>query len=99
MAGIRVYLEEGFEHDRVMLTAGGAELEVLDVTTRQQIGLATSVDLAVPAGTPLPVTISVPARGLVVETVVDPRVTPHLRVRVVNGSLLVRPEGDPPAFA
>jgi hypothetical protein len=99
MAGIRVYLEEGFEHDRVTLSAGGAELEEFDVTTRHQIGLATSVELAVPDGMPLAVTIAVPERGLVAETMVDPGVTPHLRVNVTNGSLVVRPEADPPMFA
>jgi hypothetical protein len=99
MAAIRVYLEEGFEHDRVTVSAGDAELEELDVTTRQQIGLAASVELAVPDGVPVAVTIAIADRGLVAETTVDPEVTPHLRVNVSNGSLVVRPEVDPPMFA
>jgi hypothetical protein len=99
MAGVRAYLEEGFEHDRVTLTAGGVQREELDVTTRQQIGLAASVELPGSAGTPLPVTVAIPDRGLVAEAVVDPGVTPHLRVSVVDGSLVITPAADPPAFA
>lgn len=99
MAGIRVYLEEGFEHDRVTLSAGGAELEELDLTTRTQIGLAALVELVVPDGVPSAVTIAVPGRGLMAETSVDPGVTPYLRVNVSNGSLVVQPQADPPMFA
>ena len=99
MAGVRVYLGEGFDHDRVLLSAAGVEVEQSDVTTRQQVGLAVSVELAVPAGEPLVLTVSVPDRGLTAEAALDPEATPHVLVGVEHGSLTVRPEADPPRFA
>lgn len=103
MATITVYLENGFEHDRVTVGAGGDELDRADVSTRHQVGLATTVDLAVPDGAaqdgPVPVRVALPGRGLVAEAAVDPAATPHLRVDVVGGELQLRPVADPPRFA
>ena len=99
MGGIQVYLENGFEHDRVTVRAGGAELEEPDVTTRYQVGLASVLELPVPDDVPVAVTIAVPDRGLIAETTVDPEVTPHLRVNATDGSLVVQPEAAPPMFA
>lgn len=99
MGRIQVYLENGFEHDRVTVSAGGAKLEESDVTTRYQIGLASVVELTVRDGVPLEMTIAVPDRGLTAETTVDPEVTPYLRVNATDGSLVVQPEAVPPMFA
>lgn len=99
MGNIQVYLENGFEHDRVTVSAGGTKHEKSDVTTRYQIGLASVVELAVPDGVPLAITIAVPDRGLTAETTVDPEVTPYLRVNLADGSLVVQPEAVPPMFA
>lgn len=98
MSGVHVYLENGFEHDRVTVQAGGVEIEEDDVTTRYQIGLASVLDLAVPAGAQT-VTITLPDRGLTVSTTVDPECRPHVRVNVRDGSLEVEPEAAPPMFA
>ena len=99
MAGIHVYLENGFDHDRVTICAGGEEREHLDVTTRYQVGLASVVELTVPDGAPTVVRIAVPGRGLTAETTVDPQITPHLRANVTDRSLVVQLDAVPPRFA
>jgi hypothetical protein len=99
MGVLQVYLENGFEHDRVVVSGGGTELEEPDVTTRYQIGLASVVKLTVPDGLPVVVTIAIPDRGLTAETTVDAGATPHVRVNVTDGSLVTQPEAAPPMFA
>lgn len=101
MSGVHVYLENGFEHDRVTVRAEGVEgveIEEHDVTTRYQIGLASVVELAVPAGAQT-VTVTLPDRGLTVSTTVDPESKPHLRVNLRGESLEAEPEAAPPMFA
>ena len=99
MGSIQVYLESGFEHDHVTVRAGGVELEEPDVTTRYQVGLASVIALTVPDGVPLTVKIAVPNRGLTAEVTIDPNSTPHVRVNVAEGSLVMHPEAVPPMFA
>jgi hypothetical protein len=99
MGVIHVYLENGFEHDRVTVSAAGEERAEADVTTRYQVGLASVVELTVPDGPPSELRVAVPDRGLAAETTVDPRVTPHVRVNATHDSLVVQPEAVPPMFA
>jgi hypothetical protein len=99
MTGIHVYLENGFDHDRVVLVAGEDHHTDPDVTTRQQVGLATVVELDVPPDARTVVQIAVPERGLSAEVGVDPTSTPHVRVSVTDGSLDVLPQATPPMFA
>lgn len=99
MGDVHVYLEEGFDHDRVLVVAGGASLEEPDVTTRHQVGLAGVVDLEVPDGGPVAVSVAVPDRDLAAAVTVDAAATPHLRVNVVDGALVVRADGSAPMFA
>jgi hypothetical protein len=99
MTAIHVYLENGFDHDRVVLVAGEHHHTDPDVTTRHQVGLATVVELDVPHDTEAIVHIAVPERGLSAEVGVDPTSTPHVRVNVTDGSLDVLPQATPPMFA
>jgi hypothetical protein len=99
MGSIQVFLENGFEHDRVAVSAGGAERQENDVTTRYQVGLATVVELTVPEGEPSVVQVTLPDRGLRAEAEVDPNVTPYVRVNAADGSLTIQPESFPPMYA
>ena len=99
MGSIQVFLENGFEHDRVAVSAAGTERQENDVTTRYQVGLATVVELTVPEGEPSVVRVTLPDRGLRAEAEVDPNVTPYVRVNAADGSLTVQPESFPPMYA
>jgi hypothetical protein len=99
MGVIHVYLEDGFDRDRVTLDAGAERLAESEVTTRHQIGLARAVDLAVPEPGPIAITVALPDRDLAAAATVDPAATPHVRVSVVDGSLRIRAEGAPPMYA
>lgn len=99
MSDIHVYLENGFDHDRVTVSAGGAEHTEPDVSTRYQVGLASVVELDVPDGAPGTVRIALPEKGLAVEAEVDPTTTPHVRVNIADGSLDVQAQAAPPMFA
>jgi hypothetical protein len=97
MAGIRIFLESGFSHDRVTLSAAGVEHEEQDVTTRHQVGLARAVDLTLPGGAPSTVRITV--RDLTAEVEVTPEETPYVRVNAEGDALTVQPESFPPMYA
>jgi hypothetical protein len=97
MGEIHVYLENGFDHDRVTVSVGGEEHIEPDVSTRYQVGLASVVELAAD-GTAL-VRVAVPDRGLSAEAEVDPTATPFVRVSITDGSLQVQPQAAPPMFA
>jgi hypothetical protein len=99
MSLIHVYLEGGFDHDRVTVSADGVELEEADATTRYQIGLASAVELTIPDGLPVVLAVAVPDRGLRAEATVDPATTPHVRVDARGGSLVLKPQAAPPMFA
>lgn len=99
MGNVHVHLEEGFDHDRVLLAAAGEDRTELDVTTRHQIGLAAVVELTVPDGAPCALRITLPERGVLAETTLDPAVTPHVRVSVRHGELVVQLAAQPPMLA
>ena len=94
---IQVYLENGFDHDRVTVSAGNEEHTEPDVSTRYQVGLASVVELDAPAATVI-VRIEVPERGLTAEAEVDPTATPYVRVNIADGALDVQPEASMPRF-
>jgi hypothetical protein len=98
MGEVHVYLENGFEHDHVTVSAGNEEHTEPDVSTRYQVGLASVVELDVP-GAKAVLRIAVPGRDLTAEAEVDPAATPHVRVSITNGSLVVQPQAAPPMFA
>jgi len=64
VATLHVALQEGFLRDRVVVKVNGAEIANRpDVSTRNQIGLAETVEVEVPAGD-AQVEVEVPSRGL-----------------------------------
>lgn len=99
MGTVHVYLENGFEHDRVVVGVGAREVVEPDATTRHQIGLAAVIELAVPDGVASRLRVALPARGMLAETDVDPALTPHVRVSVGASALVVQSVPDPPRFA
>jgi hypothetical protein len=98
MTRVQVFLENGFDHDEVVLRTADDEQRIQDVTTRYQIGLATMVDVELPEHASV-VQVAVPARMLAAETVIDPSRTPYVRVEATDGSLVVRAGPDPPMYA
>jgi hypothetical protein len=100
MGVITIYLENGFDHDRVRIDAGGTVVERTDVSTRYQIGLADQIDVPVADGGPVPITIALPDRGLTAQATIETTATPHLRVDVTaEPRLSMTPEHDSPRFA
>lgn len=99
MAEVHVYLENGFDHDQVAVSAGDAEHTEPDVSTRYQVGLASVVDLDVSEDAPVLVRVALPRRGLAGQATVDPSSTPHVRVDLNGTALDVRPQAEPPRFA
>lgn len=99
MGDILVYLENGFDHDRVTVSAGDNEHVEPDVTTRHQVGLASVVEVEASTEAPVVLRIALPDRGLDFEGAVHPIETPHVRVNLTDGSLDVRPQAAPPMFA
>lgn len=99
MATISVYLEDGFDHDRVELSTGSGQRVEPDATTRYQIGLAAMVDIPAPETGTCRLRVAVPGRGLLAEKVFDPVAAPHVRVSIKQDSLQVQPGAAPPMFA
>lgn len=99
MCVVHVYLEDGFDRDSIMITAGSERVSQRDVTTRYQIGLAAVVELTVPDDGPVTVAVAVVSRDLTAEATVDPAVTPHLCASIEDGSLVLRADATPPMFA
>lgn len=99
MATLQVHLENGFDHDRVVVGAGDAEHVEADATTRYQIGLAAVVLVTVPDGEPCDLRVALPDRGLDAAVRVDPARTPHVRVDVRGDEVVVRPSAAPPMLA
>ncbi|WP_110241828.1 hypothetical protein [Nocardioides gilvus] len=99
MTTIQVYLEEGFDHDRVVVTSSDSQHTEPDVTTRHQVGLASVVELDSAPGAPTTVRIALPERGLTTELEIDPATTPYVRVNVTDGALRAVPQPAPPMFA
>jgi hypothetical protein len=99
MTSLHVYLENGFDHDRVTVEAAGQARDETDVTTRYQVGLARALELTVATSEPTLVRVSVPDRGLTGEATVDAAITPHVRVDLTGAGLTVEASSGPPMFA
>jgi hypothetical protein len=100
MQKFSVYLENGFEHDHVTLTAGDQLLaEQFDVSTRYQIGLAGKLDVAIPGDGPRVLRVALPDRGLTAELPLDAVAGPHVRVNLAGDHLVIEADPDPPRFA
>ena len=102
MAELHVYLENGFDHDRVTISVDSEEHTKSDVSTRYQVGLAALVELSgveLDAAGAAVVSIALPERGLTAETTVDPAATPYVRVNVTEGELDVRLDASQPRLA
>lgn len=88
MPTLHVHLREGFEKERVVVYVNDAvALDVPDVRTRPQLGLAGMHEVSVPAGR-VDVRVELPGRGRSLTTSVDAARTPYLGVSV-------GPQGDP----
>jgi hypothetical protein len=99
MGSIHVYLENGFDHDKVTVSSGNEEHTEPDVSTRYQVGLASVVDLDASDAKSTVLRIALPDRGLTAEAKLDPTATPHVRVNITGGSLDVQSQAAPPMFA
>jgi hypothetical protein len=97
MGSVRVFLESGFQNDDVTLSAAGVDHEEFDVTTRYQVGLARSVELAVPDDERSILRITVGNRTAEAEIV--PGETPYVRVNAGGEGVTVEPESQPPRYA
>ena len=82
MATVKLFLEEGFDKDHVVVTAGGNVVaDELQVSTRYQIGLARQLDLCL-AGDEDEMVVSLPERGLEAKLPISNGVPETLRVSV-----------------
>jgi hypothetical protein len=91
---LHVALQEGFTHDRVMVKVNGAEVANRpEVTTRNQIGFAESVEFEVPEGEAT-VEVEVPARRLTatVRCAVDEKM--YVGVSIENDRLELRTQRE-----
>ena len=82
MATIKLFLEEGFDKDHVVVSAGGKVIaDEHEVSTRYQIGLARQLDLSL-AGNEDEIAVSLPERGLEAMLPLSDGVPEALRVSV-----------------
>ncbi|MFI7499252.1 hypothetical protein ACIBVL_12200 [Streptomyces sp. NPDC049687] len=96
--GLTIALEGGFRHRHVVVSVdGGVVLDEPDVRTRTQIGLATSVDVALPEGEHA---IGVEMDGSHrLDITIDTAVTRAVRVSVAaDGSLNAVAGADRPRY-
>jgi hypothetical protein len=82
VATVRLFLEEGFDKDHVVVTAGGHVVaDEEQVTTRYQIGLARQLDLKL-IGDEEEMMVSLPEKGLEARLPISNGVPETLRVSV-----------------
>lgn len=82
MPDMQLALDEGFDQDRVRISADGVVLvELQSVSTRHQIGHARSVDLKLPEGADR-LTVGLPDRGLTGDWPLAGTPPPSLRASV-----------------
>ena len=58
-----VALQEGFDHDRVVVIIGDSRFEFASLSTRNQIGLADEIEVEVPPGR-IGVRVALPDRSI-----------------------------------
>lgn len=94
---VRLHLDltEGWRGDRVVVSVGGEERRRLsDVTTRTQLGLASTVDLVVPSGG-VEVQVALPDRAMAGTHRLQAEREVWVAVRVVDGGLEFRSSEQP----
>jgi hypothetical protein len=89
MAKLNIHLQEGFDHDTVIVRVGGREIfRSPNVTTRTQIGLAEMLNADV-SGDLVDVDVDVPARSQHASFSVSPSATPYLGVSLDRSGQLI----------
>ncbi len=82
MATVNLFLEEGFDKDHVVITAGGSVVaDEQQVSTRYQIGLARQLDLSL-TGDEEEIVVSLPERGLEARLPISAGIPETLRISV-----------------
>jgi hypothetical protein len=82
VATVKLFLEEGFDKDHVVVIAGGNVVaDEQQVSTRYQIGLARQLDLNL-SGDEEEIVVSLPERGLEASLPISNSVPENLRVSV-----------------
>lgn len=82
MATVNLFLEEGFDKDHVVITAGGSVVaDEQQVSTRYQIGLARQLDLSL-TGDEEEIVVSLPERGLEARLPISDGIPETLRISV-----------------
>lgn len=82
VATIKLFLEEGFDKDHVVITAGGNVVaDEQQVSTRYQIGLARQLDLSL-TGDEGEIIVSLPERSLEARLAISSGLPETLRVSV-----------------
>jgi hypothetical protein len=94
MSTLHIALQEGFEHDRVLVKVNGAEVANRpEVTTRNQIGFAEAVAIEVPDGQ-VQVEVLVPARNLSETIAVDVEGKSYVGASIEDGRLSLRAQRE-----
>ena len=82
MATVKLFLEEGFDKDHVVVTVGGRVVaDEQQVSTRYQIGLARKLNLSL-TGDENEIVVSLPERGLEASLPISNGPPENLRVSV-----------------
>jgi hypothetical protein len=92
----KLFLEEGFNGDHVVVTAGGKVLaDEQQVSTRYQIGLARQLDLSL-TGNEAELVIALPEKGLQASLPISAGVPANLRVSVSQDGCHIELSTDAP---
>jgi hypothetical protein len=84
---LEIALQDGFDHDTVVVSIDGAEVFRKDgVTTRTQISLADSFEVDAPDGS-AQLRIDVPSRGVSDSVAVNVQAHPYVALSLRNGSI------------
>ncbi len=89
MPGVPLHLDltEGWRGDRVVVSVGGSErCQLTGITTRMQLGLASTIDLEVPAGE-VELELALPERRIAGGYRLEVDRELWVAVRVVDGEL------------
>ena len=92
-----IALQDGFDDDRVVISTTGDVHEQLEhVSTRQQIGLARELTVAVPADATA-LKIALPDKGIEQQVDLDEREGTHVGASVdpVSGQITLRRSAEP----
>jgi hypothetical protein len=95
MPTLHVALQEGFADDCVVLRVNDREVARREgVSTKNQIGLAATVDVDVASG-PVELDVEVVTQHVAGRQKVDALATPYVGVSILGGALTLQPQGEP----